>query len=74
LKWSKARRYFITFASEYAIKKVHENQVRIKLNGTHQLLVFADDVDLLGEDTNTIKKNKEAQIYASKKVGPEVKA
>jgi hypothetical protein len=41
-------------ALEYVIKKVQENQVRLKLNGTHQLLV-ADDVSLLGDNTDTIK-------------------
>jgi hypothetical protein len=38
------------FALEYVIKKVQENQVGLKLNGTHQLLAYADDVDLLGGD------------------------
>jgi hypothetical protein len=46
------------FALEYAIRKVQENQVGLKLKGTHQLLAYADDMDLLG-DKETIKKNTE---------------
>jgi hypothetical protein len=56
------------FALEYAIRKVQEN----KLNGTHQLLAYADDVDLLGDNTDTIKENKEIVIDASKEVGLEI--
>jgi hypothetical protein len=44
------------FALEYAIKKVQENQVGLKLNGTHQLLSYVDDVNLLGDNTDTIWK------------------
>jgi hypothetical protein len=36
-------------AIECAMKKVQESQVRLKLNGTHQLLAYADDVNLLGD-------------------------
>jgi hypothetical protein len=44
---------------EYAIRKVRENQVALKLNRTHQLLVYADDVNLLGDNIDTTKKNIE---------------
>jgi histidinol-phosphate/aromatic aminotransferase/cobyric acid decarboxylase-like protein len=59
-------------ALEYAIRKVQENQVGLKLNGTHQPLAYADDVDLLRDNIDTIKKNTETLIDASKEVGLEI--
>jgi len=44
----------------------------LKLNGTHQLLVDADDVNILGERVHTVKENAEAFIVASKETGLEV--
>jgi hypothetical protein len=57
---------------EYAIRKVQENQVGLKFYGTHQVLVFADDVNLLGDNVDTIKINSESLIDASKNAGLEV--
>jgi hypothetical protein len=60
------------FTLEYAIRKVQENQEGLKWSGTHQLLAYADDVNLLGDNIDTINKNTETLIDASKKVGLEV--
>jgi hypothetical protein len=38
----------LNFGSEYAIRKVQENQVGLKLSGTYHLLVYADNLNLKG--------------------------
>jgi hypothetical protein len=48
--------------------------VGLKLNGTHQLLVYADDVNLLGCNVDAIRKNIETVIDTSKEVGLEANA
>jgi hypothetical protein len=46
--------------------------VGLKLNGTHQLLAYTDDVNLLGDNIDTIKKNTETLIDAGKEAGLEI--
>jgi len=46
----------------------------LKLNGAHQLLVYADDVNILGGNVHTLKENAEALIVSRKKIGLEVNA
>jgi hypothetical protein len=45
-------------ASEYAIRKVQENHVGLKLNGAHHFLAYADDVNLIGNSIDTIKETQ----------------
>jgi hypothetical protein len=60
------------FAWEYAIRRVQENQEGLKLNGTHQLLAYADDANTVGENLDIIKKDKEALLVANNEVGLDV--
>jgi hypothetical protein len=43
--------------------------LRLKLNETHQLLLYADDVNLLRDNIDTLKKNTKILIGSSKEVG-----
>jgi len=62
------------FTLDYAIRRVQIIQDGLKLNGTHQLLVYADDDNILGGSVHIIKENAEAFVVASKDIGLEVNA
>jgi hypothetical protein len=62
------------FALEYAIRRVQISQDGLKLNGTHQFLVYADDVSILGGSIHTIKKITDTLVVASKQIGLEENA
>jgi len=64
----------LKFPLEYAIRRVQVNQDGLKLNGTHQLLAYADVFNILGGSVHTIKENAEALVVASKENGLEVNA
>ena len=61
-----------SFAVEYAIRRGQVNQDGLKLNGTHQLVAYADDVNVLGGSIHTVKENAEALVVATKEIGLEV--
>jgi hypothetical protein len=69
-------RCFITTAFQLCFgichQKVPENQEGLTLNGTHELLAYADDGNIVGEYIDTVQKNTIALLDASKEVGLEV--
>jgi hypothetical protein len=65
---------FFSFALEYAIRRVEVNQDGLKLNGTHQLLAYADDFNILGGSVHTVKENADALVVATKEFGLQVNA
>jgi hypothetical protein len=52
----------LNFALDYAIRKVQKNQVGLKMNGTHQLLAYAHDLNLRGDNIGTTTKGTETLI------------
>jgi len=62
------------FVLEYVMRRVLENQDGLKLNGKHQLLVYADDVNILGGSVRSIEKNTDTFVVANKQTGLEVNA
>ena len=69
-----SRHCFSTLLLEYAIKRVQVNQDGLKLSGTNQILVYADEVNIFGRSIHTVKEKTEALIVARKEIGLEVNA
>jgi hypothetical protein len=62
------------YTLEYTIRKVQENEIGLELNGTYQLLVYADYVNLLGDTVNIKKENLETLLESSRDIGLEINA
>ena len=62
------------FALECAIRRVQVNRDGLKLNGTHQLLVCAGNLNTLGGSVHTVKGNAEALVVATKETGLDLNA
>jgi hypothetical protein len=62
------------FALQYAVKRIQVNQYGLKLNGMHQLLAYADDLNILGGSVHTVKENAEALVLTAREFGLEVNA
>ena len=54
------------------IRRVQVNQDGLKLNGTHQLLAYAEDVNILGGSIHNLKENAEALVAVTRESGLEV--
>jgi len=62
----------LNFALDDTVRRVLVIQGSWKLNGTHQLLVCADDVNILDKRVHTVKKNTESLVVACIEIGLEV--
>jgi hypothetical protein len=65
--------FLFNFDLECDIRTTQENQDGVKLNEAQQIQICAADVNQFGDNINTLKKNREAQIDGSKEVGLEGK-
>ena len=57
---------FFNFTLEYTIRRFQVNRDGLKLNGVHQLLVYADDVNILEGSIHTLKENLVALVAATR--------
>ena len=62
----------LNFALECASRRVQADQESLKLIGTHQLLLYNDDLNVLGASIHTIKENIEDSVFVSNEIGLEL--
>ena len=63
-----------SFHSDTTLLDLVVSRGGLKLNGTHQLLAYTDDVNILRGSIHTVKENAEALVFVTKKIGLEVNA
>ena len=56
----------LNFVLEFAIRRVQENRIGLDMNRKYQLLVYADDANMLGENLQTVKENIEIFIKSKR--------
>jgi len=54
--------FLFNFALRYAIRRVQVKKDGLKLNGSRSLLVYSDDVNILGGSVHTTNENAEALV------------
>ena len=59
----------LSFALEYAIRKVQETYLGLDINGTHQVLAYVNDINLIGDDIKTIERNADMSLTACNDIG-----
>ena len=62
------------FALEYAVRRVQVNHDGLKLNGTHQHLACANDVNIQGGSVHSLRENAEVSVAATREIGLELNA
>jgi len=55
-QWDASSPLLLNFGLKSTTRKIQENQKAVELNGNHQPLLYADDVNILGENINTVRK------------------